>query len=64
MNSMAECGADLFDAPDGSSLVELTLFANECRSGAFENPDVVVGGCLPMMGAITPVKPPSSTWRT
>ena len=36
-------GADLFDTPDRPSLVELTLFANERGSGAFENPDVVVG---------------------
>jgi hypothetical protein len=43
---MAECRADLFDTPDRAPLVELSLLANECRSGAFENPDVVVGGLL------------------
>ena len=41
---MAESGADLFDAPDRSTLVELTLFSDERGSGAFENPDMVVGG--------------------
>jgi hypothetical protein len=41
---LGERGADLFDAPDRSALVKLTLFADECRSGAFENPDVAVRG--------------------
>ena len=44
VNLMVECGTDLFDAPDRSTLVQLTLLANERGSGAFENPDVVVGG--------------------
>jgi hypothetical protein len=44
--SMGERGADLFDAPDRPTLVELPLFANERRSSAPKNPDVVVSGLL------------------
>ena len=40
MNSMGECGTDLFDAPDRSTLVKLTVLANERGSSAFENPDL------------------------
>jgi hypothetical protein len=36
----------LFDAPDRTALVQLAFFANECRSSAFEDPNVVVGGLL------------------
>jgi hypothetical protein len=36
----------LLNAPDRPTLVELTLFANERWSGAFENPNVKIGGLL------------------
>src|ERR1700677_4175624 len=41
---MGECRADLLDTPNGHSLIKLALLANERGSGAFENPDMVVGG--------------------
>ena len=41
---MRESRADLFDEPNGTTVVPLAFFANECGSGAFENPDVNVGG--------------------
>ena len=36
----------MFNSPDRSTLVELTLFANKGRSIGFEDPNVVVGRLL------------------
>jgi hypothetical protein len=59
-----ELGAYLFDAPGWTALVELALFTNERGGCARKDPYVIVGGCLPIRGAIIPVTPPSSGWRT
>jgi hypothetical protein len=41
---MRKFGADLLDTPDGTTLIELTFFANEGGRGAGENPYMSVSG--------------------
>src|SRR5947209_5022170 len=42
--------AYLLDAPDRTTLVHWTLFANECRRSTGQNPNVVVGRLLAKHG--------------
>jgi hypothetical protein len=41
---MRKFGADLLNTPDGTTLIELTFFANEGGRGAGENPYMSVSG--------------------
>ena len=44
--SVAKAGADLFDAPDGATLVKLTFFPDERRGAAAKDPNVKVSRLL------------------